>query len=236
MYFAFLCELCGLCGEYPLQTMIAFSQVTKRYPGGTEALHAVTFSVETGELAIVTGPSGAGKTTLLKLIAAIERPTQGSVLVHGQNVGHLSRAAVPFLRRNIGMVFQDGRLLHDRNVFENVILPLRIVGMAHKEAAKRVRAALDKVGLLHKERAMPITLSGGEQQRLAVARAIVNRPAILIADEPTGNLDAEYAKQLMDMFIAFHQVGVTLVIATHEPALLERAATRVLHLRDGALQ
>lgn len=216
--------------------MIAFSQVTKRYPGGTEALHAVTFSVETGELAIVTGPSGAGKTTLLKLIAAIERPTQGSVLVHGQNVGHLSRAAVPFLRRNIGMVFQDGRLLHDRNVFENVILPLRIVGMAHKEAAKRVRAALDKVGLLHKERAMPITLSGGEQQRLAVARAIVNRPAILIADEPTGNLDAEYAKQLMDMFIAFHQVGVTLVIATHEPALLERAATRVLHLRDGALQ
>lgn len=216
--------------------MIAFSQVTKRYPGSHEALKTVTFSVETGELAIVTGPSGAGKTTLLKLIAAIERPTHGSILVHGQNIGHLSRAAVPYLRRNIGMVFQDGRLLHDRNVFENVILPLRIVGMPHKEAAKRVRAALDKVGLLHKERAMPITLSGGEQQRLAVARAIVNRPAILIADEPTGNLDAEYAKQLMDMFIAFHQVGVTLVIATHEPALLERAATRVLHLRDGALQ
>ena len=216
--------------------MITFSQVTKRYRGGTEALKEVSFTIETGELALLSGPSGAGKTTLLKLIAAIERPTQGSVLVHGQNVGKLTRGAVPYLRRNIGMVFQEGRLLFDRNVFENVILPLRIIGMPHKEAAKRVRAALDKVGLLHREKAQPITLSGGEQQRLAIARAIVNRPAILIADEPTGNLDPEYAAQLMDMFAAFNQVGVTLVIATHDPGLAARAASRVLHLRDGVLQ
>ena len=216
--------------------MITFSNVTKRYRGGTEALKEISFSVETGELVVLTGPSGAGKTTLLKLIAAIERPTQGSVLVHGQNVGKLTRGAVPYLRRNIGMVFQEGRLLFDRNVFENVILPLRIIGMAHKEAAKRVRAALDKVGLLEREKAPPITLSGGEQQRLAIARAIVNRPAILIADEPTGNLDPEYAVQLMEMFAAFNQVGVTIVIATHDPNLAARVTSRVLHLRGGVLQ
>ena len=216
--------------------MITFSHVTKRYRGGTEALKEVSCSIEAGELVVLTGPSGAGKTTLLKLIAAIERPTQGSVLVHGQNVGKLTRGAVPYLRRNIGMVFQEGRLLFDRNVFENVILPLRIIGMAHKEAAKRVRAALDKVGLLAKEKAQPITLSGGEQQRLAIARAIVNRPAILIADEPTGNLDPEYAEQLVDMFAAFNQVGVTIVIATHDPYLAARVTSRVLHLRGGVLQ
>ena len=216
--------------------MITFSQVTKRYRGGTEALKEVSCSIEAGELVVLTGPSGAGKTTLLKLIAAIERPTQGSVLVHGQNVGKLTRGAVPYLRRNIGMVFQEGRLLFDRNVFENVILPLRIIGMAHKEAAKRVRAALDKVGLLAKEKAQPITLSGGEQQRLAIARAIVNRPAILIADEPTGNLDPEYAAQLVEMFAAFNQVGVTIVIATHDPHLAARVTSRVLHLRGGVLQ
>ena len=216
--------------------MITFSHVTKRYRGGTEALKEVSCSIEAGELVVLTGPSGAGKTTLLKLIAAIERPTQGSVLVHGQNVGKLTRGAVPYLRRNIGMVFQEGRLLFDRNVFENVILPLRIIGMAHKEAAKRVRAALDKVGLLAKEKAQPITLSGGEQQRLAIARAIVNRPAILIADEPTSNLDPEYAAQLVDMFAAFNQVGVTIVIATHDPHLAARVTSRVLHLRGGVLQ
>jgi cell division transport system ATP-binding protein len=216
--------------------MITFSQVTKRYRGGAEALKDLSFTIESGELAILTGPSGAGKTTLLKLIAAIERPSHGSVLVHGQNVGALTRGAVPYLRRNIGMVFQEGRLLFDRNVFENVVLPLRIIGMPPREAAKRVRAALDKVGLLEKEKARPVTLSGGEQQRLAIARAIVNRPAILIADEPTGNLDPDYAKQLMDMFVAFNQVGVTLLIATHDPQLAARGASRVLHLRDGALQ
>ncbi len=216
--------------------MITFSQVTKRYRGGTEALKDLSFTIESGEMVVLTGPSGAGKTTLLKLVAAIERPTQGSVLVHGQNVGALTRGAVPYLRRNIGMVFQEGRLLFDRNVFENVVLPLRIIGMPQREAAKRVRAALDKVGLLEKEKARPVTLSGGEQQRLAIARAIVNRPAILIADEPTGNLDPDYAQQLMDMFVAFNQVGVTLLLATHDPNLAAHSASRVLHLRGGALQ
>ncbi len=216
--------------------MITFSHVTKRYRGGSEALKDLSFTVEEGELVVLTGPSGAGKTTLLKLIAAIERPSQGSVVVNGQNVGKLSRGAVPYLRRNIGMVFQEGRLLFDRNVFENVALPLRIIGMPTREAAKRVRAALDKVGLLEKEKAQPITLSGGEQQRLAIARAIVNRPSILIADEPTGNLDPDYAVQLMDMFAAFNQVGVTMLLATHDPHLASRFTARVLHLRDGALQ
>ena len=216
--------------------MITFSHVTKRYRGGSEALKDLSFTIEAGELVVLTGPSGAGKTTLLKLIAAIERPTQGSVVVNGQNVGKLTRGAVPYLRRNIGMVFQEGRLLFDRNVFENVALPLRIIGMPPREAAKRVRAALDKVGLLEKEKAQPITLSGGEQQRLAIARAIVNRPSILIADEPTGNLDPDYAVQLMDMFAAFNQVGVTMLLATHDPHLASRFTARVLHLRDGALQ
>ncbi len=216
--------------------MITFSQVTKRYRGGTEALKDLSFTIESGEMVVLTGPSGAGKTTLLKLVAAIERPTQGSVLVHGQNVGALTRGAVPYLRRNIGMVFQEGRLLFDRNVFENVVLPLRIIGMPQREAAKRVRAALDKVGLLEKEKARPVTLSGGEQQRVAIARAIVNRPAILIADEPTGNLDPDYAQQLMDMFVAFNQVGVTLLLATHDPNLATHSTSRVLHLRGGALQ
>lgn len=216
--------------------MITFSHVTKRYRGGSEALKDLSFTVEEGELVVLTGPSGAGKTTLLKLIAAIERPSQGSVVVNGQNVGKLSHGAVPYLRRNIGMVFQEGRLLFDRNVFENVALPLRIIGMPSREAAKRVRAALDKVGLLEKEKAQPITLSGGEQQRLAIARAIVNRPTILIADEPTGNLDPDYALQLMDMFAAFNQVGVTMLLATHDPHLASRFNARVLHLRDGALQ
>ena len=216
--------------------MITFSQVTKRYRGGTEALKELSFTIETGELVVLTGPSGAGKTTLLKLIAAIERPTQGSVLVHGQNVGKLTRGAVPYLRRNIGMVFQEGRLLFDRSVFENVILPLSIIGMPYREAAKRVRASLDKVGLLEKEKAQPITLSGGEQQRLAIARAIVNRPAILIADEPTGNLDADYAAQLMQMFSAFNQVGVTIVLATHHPHTAQHIKSRELHLKAGVLQ
>lgn len=215
--------------------MITFSQVTKRYRGGTEALKDLSFTIETGEFVLLTGASGAGKTTLLKLIAAIEPATAGSVVVHGQNVGKLSRRAIPYLRRNIGMVFQEGRLLFDRNAFENVMLPLRIVGMPYKEAAKRARAALDKVGLLPREKSRPITLSGGEQQRLAIARAIVNRPAILIADEPTGNLDADQARQLMEMFTAFNQVGVTLVIATHDAALATRIPARVLHLQGGKL-
>jgi cell division transport system ATP-binding protein len=215
---------------------IAFSQVTKRYPGGHEALIEATFTIETGEMLAVTGPSGAGKSTLLKLIAGIERPTSGSVVVDGQNIGRLSRKAMPYWRRTLGLVFQDARLLYDRNCFENVMLPLRICGMAPREAARRARAALDRVGLLERERAMPITLSGGEQQRLAIARAIVNRPSILLADEPTGNLDADFAELLLDMLATFNRAGVTLVIATHEPKLIERLKPRVLALRAGRVE
>jgi cell division transport system ATP-binding protein len=215
--------------------VITFSQVTKRYPGSHEALHDVSLTIETGEMVAITGPSGAGKSTLLKLIASVERPTSGSVIIDGQNIGRLSRKAIPYWRRSVGMVFQDAKLLFDRNCFENVMLPLRISGMPVRDAAKRARAALDKVGLLERERAMPITLSGGEQQRLAIARAIVNRPSILLADEPTANLDAEYADLLADMLAAFNQVGVTLVLATHEARLIERLHPRVLSLRAGRL-
>ena len=179
--------------------MISFSHVSKRYPGGHQALQDVSFSIDAGELVFVTGHSGAGKSTLLKLLVAIERPTSGSVIVNGQNVGALNRRAVPFMRRSFGLVFQDHKLLFDRNVFDNVALPLQIAGFPGKDAARRVRAALDKVGLLKFEAAMPITLSGGEQQRLCMARAIVHRPAILLADEPTGNLDTEYALEIGEL-------------------------------------
>ncbi|HET7060799.1 MAG TPA: ATP-binding cassette domain-containing protein [Nitrosospira sp.] len=216
--------------------MISFSQVYKRYPNGFEALRNISFELEAGEMAIVTGHSGAGKTTLLKLIAAIERPTSGSIVVNGQNVGKLRRGAIPFLRRNLGLVFQDQKILFDRNVFNNVLLPLQISGFGSKAAAARVRAALDKVGLLNKEKARPITLSGGEQKRLCIARAIVNRPSILIADEPTANLDADYSKAIMDMFRSFHQVGVTVLIATHDPGLLgDDIQQRVFSLQHGEL-
>ncbi|HET7597602.1 MAG TPA: cell division ATP-binding protein FtsE [Burkholderiales bacterium] len=215
--------------------MIAFSGVTKRYPQGYEALKNVTLAIQDGEMAFITGHSGAGKTTLLKLIAAIERPTSGTVLVNGQNVGAMSARAIPFLRRNLGLVFQDHKLLFDRSVFDNVILPLSIIGYDRRDAARRVRAALDKVGLLVKEKAQPITLSGGEQQRLAIARAIVHRPAILLADEPTGNLDADYAAQLGDLFKSFNQVGVTVVIATHDAQLAARLKPRTIALNRGAL-
>jgi cell division transport system ATP-binding protein len=215
--------------------MISFSAVHKRYPGGVEALKNVSFTVADRELVLVTGPSGAGKTTLLKLMAAIERPTGGSVVINGQNVGALSRRAVPFLRRNLGLIFEDHRLLFDRTVFDNVVLPLDITGYDPREAARRVRAALDKVGLLHKERAYPITLSGGEQRRLAIARAIVHRPAMLLADDPTGNVDAEHARELANLFRAFHQVGVTVVIATHDALLSRQLASRVITLRNGEI-
>ena len=215
--------------------MISLSHVSKRYPGGHQALHDVGFTIETGELIFITGPSGAGKSTLLKLLVAIERPTSGSIVVNGQNVGALKPRAVPFLRRNFGLVFQDHKLLFDRSVFENTALPLQIAGYAAKDAARRVRAALDKVGLLKHEKALPITLSGGEQQRLCIARAIVHRPAILLADEPTGNLDTEYAVEIGAMFRSFNQVGVTVVIATHDEALLARLAPRVICLKHGAL-
>ena len=215
--------------------MISFSAVSKRFPGGKEALRAVTFSVADGELLFVTGHSGAGKSTLLKLIAAIERPSTGSVLVNGQNVGALKRRAVPYLRRNLGLVFQDQKLLYDRSVYDNVMLPLAFSDHPPREAARRARAALDKVGLLERERANPIQLSGGEQQRLAIARAVVNRPSILIADEPTANLDVGSAEHILDIFIAFNRVGVSVLIATHDLALVDRHGTRVLRLAEGRL-
>ena len=215
--------------------MVSFSAVAKRYPGGQEALRGVSFSLEPGELAFVTGRSGAGKSTLLKLIPAIERPSSGSVIVNGQNVGALKRAAIPHLRRNLGLVFQDQKLLYDRSVYDNVMLPLAFSAHAPKEAARRARAALDKVGLLGREKANPVQLSGGEQQRLAIARAVVNRPAVLIADEPTANLDAESAARIVDIFVAFNQVGVTVLIATHDRALVARYGRRVLTLSQGRL-
>ena len=216
--------------------MITFSQVHKRYAGGYEALKNVSFDVAEGEMVFLTGHSGAGKSTLLKLVAAIERPNAGSVLVNNQNVGVLKNAALPYLRRNLGIVFQDHKLLFDRNVFDNVLLPLQICGFNHRESSKRVRAALDKVGLLKREKANPITLSGGEQQRLCIARAIVNRPAILLADEPTGNLDAAYTQEIMAIFKSFHQVGVTLLISTHNESVAQDAQARVLTLKHGELQ
>ena len=215
--------------------MVSFSAVAKRYPGGQEALKDVSFALEPGELAFLTGRSGAGKSTLLKLIAAIERPSAGSVVVNGQNVGALKRSAIPYLRRNIGLVFQDQKLLYDRNVFENVMLPLAFSAHPPKEAARRARAALDKVSLLAREKANPIQLSGGEQQRLAIARAVVNRPALIVADEPTANLDAESAARILDIFVEFNQVGVTVLIATHDLELVARYGKRVLRLDGGRI-
>jgi cell division transport system ATP-binding protein len=210
--------------------------VAKRYPGGQEALREVTFALEAGELAFVTGRSGAGKSTLLKLIPAIERPTSGLVVVNGQNVGALKRAAIPYLRRNVGLVFQDQKLLYDRSVYDNVTLPLAFSDHSPKEAARRTRAALDKVGLLARERANPIQLSGGEQQRVAIARAVVNRPALLVADEPTANLDADSAARIVEIFAAFNQVGVTVLIASHDQALIARFGKRILHLEEGRIR
>jgi cell division transport system ATP-binding protein len=216
--------------------LVSFSAVAKRYPGGQEALRNVSFSIEAGSLAFITGRSGAGKSTLLKLIPAIERPTSGSVIVGGQNVAALKRSAIPYLRRNLGLVFQDQKLLYDRSVFDNVMLPLAFSSHTPKEAARRARAALAKVGLLEREKANPVQLSGGEQQRLAIARAVVNRPALLIADEPTANLDAESAARIVDIFVEFNRVGVTVLIATHDRALIERYGGTRLHLEDGRIQ
>ena len=196
--------------------MIKFDRVFKKYPGEMNALQDINLEISSGELVFVTGPSGAGKSTLLKLISAVEKPTNGSIIFENTNLSELRNKDMPFLRRKFGMIFQDHKLLYDRNCFENVVLPLEINDINPTDSARRVRAALNKVGLLNKEKMNPITLSGGEQQRLAIARAIVSRPSILIADEPTGNLDKSYADEIMNIFYSFQQVGVTVIISCHE--------------------
>lgn len=215
--------------------MIQFNQVHKSYPGGHQALSGVSFEIKPGELVFVAGHSGAGKTTLLKLVAALERPTVGTITVNGHNVGAMKAAAIPYLRRNLGLIFQDTRLLSDRSVLANVMLPLLVTGTAPGDAARRARAALDKVGLRDREKLNPLALSGGEQQRLAIARAIVNRPAILIADEPTANLDRAAAERVIEIFRQFNRVGVTALISTHDETLLAGHATRVIRLDRGRL-
>ncbi len=215
--------------------MIRFDQVSKRYPGGHEALASLSFSINRGEMVFLTGHSGAGKSTLLKLIPLLERPSSGQGRVAGINLSQLGSRRIPFLRRRIGIIFQDHRLLLDRTVFDNVALPLVIGGLAHREVGKRVRAALDKVGLLGKERVYPVMLSGGEQQRVGIARAVVTRPPILLADEPTGNLDPALSEEIMHLFEEFNRVGMTTLIATHDLALIERMRQRNLVLEDGRL-
>ena len=215
--------------------MIQFSAVAKRYPGGHEALRGVSLEIGAGEMVAVTGHSGAGKSTLLKLAAGIERASSGTVVVNGQNLGALGETALAVLRRRVGFVFQDHKLLYDRSAHDNVALPLRIAGFGRDEASRRVRAALDKVGLLDRERSNPVALSGGEQQRLCIARAIVNRPSVLIADEPTGNLDADYARAIVDLFVSFNQVGVTVLLSTHDEASLGRLGCRRVALAAGTL-
>lgn len=221
--------------EHPEAAMIKFDNVSKRYPGGHEALSNVSFHLRPGELAFLTGHSGAGKSTLLKLIMLMERANQGQVFVNNQNLNRLSRRQLPYFRRNIGVVFQDHQLLFDRSVFDNVALPLQIAGYDHRDAARRVRAALDKVGLLQKESKNPITLSGGEQQRVGIARAVVNKPLLLLADEPTGNLDPALSAEIMELFESFNQVGVSVLIASHDLALIARLEHRILTLANGRL-
>lgn len=212
--------------------MIELRQLSKQYPPNIHALTDITLSVGKGELVFLAGPSGAGKSTLLKMIAAIERPSAGAVLVNGQDISRIKPSGLPYLRRNLGLIFQQQRLLADRNVLANVMLPLLVCGAARPDAERRARAALDKVGLLDRAAAPPLSLSGGEQQRVAIARAIVNRPQIILADEPTANLDRDSANKVLDALKAFHGVGVTCLISTHDEQFLD-AADRVVHLNQG---
>jgi len=215
--------------------MIQFDKVSKRFPGGFEALTDVSFSLTRAEMVFLTGHSGAGKSTLLKLIMLMDRPNRGHIFVGGQNLARFKRTQIPYFRRHIGVVFQDHHLLFDRTVFDNVALPLEIAGTSPKETARRVRASLDKVGLLSKEKAKPETLSGGEQQRVGIARAVVNKPTVLLADEPTGNLDPHLSAGIMRLFQQFSQVGVTVLVATHDQALVALMQSRVLQLDHGVL-
>ena len=215
--------------------MIAFDRVSKRYASGHEALNELSFELAAGEMAFITGHSGAGKSTLLKLIGLLERPTRGNVTVNRQNLAQVRRRGIPRVRRGVGMVFQDHRLLLDRSVFDNVALPLVLTGTARDEMGKRVRAALDKVGLLKLEQMQPATLSAGEQQRVGIARAIVAKPPVLIADEPTGNLDPQLAAEVMALFGEFQQVGTTVLVASHDLPLVKRMGKRVLVLDHGKL-
>ncbi len=216
--------------------MIELKHLGKRYDNGQEALLDINLTIHSGEFVFLTGRSGAGKSTLLKLIALIERPTRGSLRVNGHEISRLPRLSVPRFRQNIGVIFQDHRLLPDRDIFDNVALPLRISGLENQVVAKRVRAALDKVGLLHKERAYPRELSTGQQQRVGIARAIVNKPALLLADEPTGNLDPGLSEEIMELFVDFNQVGVTVITATHDPQLIDRFGQRIIELDHGRLK
>lgn len=215
--------------------MITFERVSKRYEEGHDALREVSVHIDPDELVFLTGHSGAGKSTLLRLIMLMERPTRGQVTVDGRNLAQVSVRGIPAHRRHIGVVFQNHQLLYDRPVFDNVALPMMIAGYDHREVGRRVRASLDKVGLLDRERAMPMTLSGGEQQRVGIARAVVCRPRIILADEPTGNLDPALSAEIMQLFEAFNQVGVTVLIASHDMALISRLPHRVITLREGRM-
>lgn len=215
--------------------MINFSQVSKRYPGGHEALGGISFDIDEQEMVFLTGHSGAGKSTLMKLIMLMERANTGQVVIAGRNLNRLPQSQVAHHRRQVGVVFQNHQLLFDRSVFENVALPLQIAGYSSRELGRRVRAALDKVGLLDKEKQNPITLSGGEQQRVGIARAVVNKPPVLLADEPTGNLDPKLSAEIMNLFQQFNDVGVTILIASHDISLVERLGKRVLTLDKGMM-
>ena len=215
--------------------MIRFDRVFKRYPNGREALSELSFELATGEMVFLTGHSGAGKSTVLRLIALLERPTRGHVVVNGRNTGSLRSGAIAAFRRQVGVVFQDHRLLDDRPVYDNVALPLAIAGVPRREMDRRVRAALDQVGLLGKERTFPLELSAGEQQRVGIARAVITKPPVLIADEPTGNLDPDLALEVMNLFHRFNAVGVTVMVATHDVHLLDRFPVRRIRIEQGRL-
>jgi cell division transport system ATP-binding protein len=216
--------------------MIRFDNISKRYPGGFEALSRVSFHLPRGKLAYLTGHSGAGKSTLLKLIALIERPSRGQIILDGVNLNNIRNRRIPYIRRNIGIIFQNHHLLYDRPVFDNIAMPLVIQGYRHREIAKRVRAALDQVGLLNKERADPITLSGGEQQRVGIARAIVHKPRLLLADEPTGNLDPELSREIMELFARFNIFGTTVLIASHDLDLIKQMRFPTISLNKGMIE